>query len=485
MGRVYLGRTLAGRAVAIKVVHRQFAGDHSFRKRFEREVATARHVHGLYTASVVGADVEADEPWLATAYVPGPSLQYAVAEHGPIPVDAALRLIAGVAEALESIHAADVIHRDLKPSNVILTTDGPTVIDFGIARAADVTSITGTDVRPGTPAYMAPEQIRGETLTPAADVFALGVLAVFATTGRPAFGGGEGVTYRILEQAPDLELCPEPIREIAARCLTKDRQRRPTPLEVVELCQAPAPKTPPADHSYLPAAADTDSVPSGSDVASIRSRHADPTPTPPAPASITAHRVPDTQDPRSGLDAPPPAPRIKRRSRIQLFILLAIVSTVIAGGGIATWVAVNKQYFVGEAGNGEIAIFQGVRGNVFGISLNTQVQGSCDPDVASCDPFYVDDLRQLGRDAVRTGTESFDNLSAARRFIQDLRTKFPLPTCDSLRYEAEKPTRSPAPVRPTNTSPTKSPPSASTTTPAPAEPDPGVNCREHHENGVG
>lgn len=184
MGRVYLGRTKAGRAVAVKVVHRQFAGDRSFRKRFEREVATAKQVHGLYTAPVVGADVEADEPWLATAYIPGPSLHYVVAEHGPLAVEPALRVIAGVAEAPQSIHEADVMHRDLKPSNVILTADGPTVIDFGIARATDVTSITSTDVRPGTPSYMAPEQIRGQALTPAVDVFALGILAVFLVIAR-------------------------------------------------------------------------------------------------------------------------------------------------------------------------------------------------------------------------------------------------------------------------------------------------------------
>ncbi len=238
MGRVYLARTPAGSAVAVKVVHREYAGDASFRKRFEQEVAAARRVQGLYTVPVVDADLRAEEPWLATAYVPGPSLQHAVAESGPLSADAALGLIARVAEALQSIHAADVIHRDLKPSNIILTAEGPKVIDFGIARAADVTAVTATGMRTGTPAYMAPEYIRGQDVTGAGDVFALGVIASFAATGRLAFGGGSdhSVIYRILEQDPDLDGCPEPLRAIASRCLEKDPARRPTPAQVVEEC---------------------------------------------------------------------------------------------------------------------------------------------------------------------------------------------------------------------------------------------------------
>lgn len=243
MGRVYLGRTPAGSEVAVKLVHREFAADASFRKRFEQEVAAARRVQGLYTVPVVDADLQADEPWLATAYVPGPSLQYAVDEGGPLSAQAAAGLVARVAEALQSIHAAGVIHRDLKPANIILSAEGPKVIDFGIARAADVTSVTGTGVRAGTPAYMAPEYIQGQSLTEAVDLFALGLVAHFAVTGRLAFGGGSGygVAYRILEQEPDLDGCPEPLRTIAVRCLEKDPARRPGPAEVIELSRgAPA-----------------------------------------------------------------------------------------------------------------------------------------------------------------------------------------------------------------------------------------------------
>ncbi len=318
MGRVYLGRTPAGSAVAVKVVQREYAGDASFRRRFAQEVAAARRVQGLYTVPVVDADLQADEPWLATAYVPGPSLQYAVAEGGPLPADAALGLVARVAEALQSIHAAGVIHRDLKPSNILITGDGPKVIDFGIARAADVASVTGTGMRTGTPAYMAPEYIRGQDVTEAVDVFALGVVAHFAATGRLAFGGGNhhGVTYRILEQAPDLDGCPGPVRAVAAACLEKDPCRRPTPAEVIERClQSPVEGTADAPTQAAPSQAvpvtlvspgrpdspDADTVPAASPPSSRPSgRHA-----PAAPAAPAT-----TPDP----DGSPAAPRPARRA---------------------------------------------------------------------------------------------------------------------------------------------------------------------------
>jgi WD40 repeat protein len=262
MGRVYLGRTPAGSPLAVKVVHQEYAADRSFRLRFEHEVATAQRVRGLYTATVVDADVTAGVPWLATNYIPGPSLQFAVTEYGPLPVDAAVELVAKVAEALQSIHAADVIHRDLKPSNVILTPDGPRVIDFGIARAAELTSVTNTDARPGTPAYTAPEHILGQPLTPAADVFSLGVLINFAATGQLAFGGNDhGLTYRIRELDPDLDGCPEPLRGIVTACLDKDPRRRPTPIDVIERCRhattgggtiAPSPPTRPDPREVSP-----------------------------------------------------------------------------------------------------------------------------------------------------------------------------------------------------------------------------------------
>jgi serine/threonine protein kinase len=174
MGRVYLALTPAGRPVALKVVRPDLGGDAEFRRRFRQEVDASCRVHGLYTAQVLDADPDASPPWLVTAYVPGPSLQQAVARHGPMPEQTVFVLLAGVAEALAAIHAAGIVHRDLKPSNVLLAPDGPRVIDFGIARAADSTVLTGTGMLIGSPAFMAPEQVAGQAITQAVDVFALG-----------------------------------------------------------------------------------------------------------------------------------------------------------------------------------------------------------------------------------------------------------------------------------------------------------------------
>jgi PPM family protein phosphatase len=185
---------------------------------------------------------------------------------------------------------------------------------------------------------------------------------------------------------------------------------------------------------------------------------------------------------------PPPDPKAKRRRRFRVFALVFVVLLLLAGGGVATWVVVNKQYFVGEADDGEIAIFQGVRGSIFGISLNRQVQGSCDPAVPTCDKFFVDDLKELGRDTVREGTESFDNIPDAREFIRDLRTKFPLPPCESLRKEQER-TATTTPGQTTTTQPPGQTTGANPTTTTgdqtsdKAEPKPGVNCREPREGG--
>jgi PPM family protein phosphatase len=196
---------------------------------------------------------------------------------------------------------------------------------------------------------------------------------------------------------------------------------------------------------------------------------------------------------------PPPDPKAKRRRRFRVFALIFALLLLLGGGAVATWVVVNQQYFVGEADDGEIAVFQGVRGSVFGVSLNRQVQGSCDPAVPTCDKFYVDDLRPFGREAVREGTESFDSIPAARQFIRELRTKYPLPTCESLsknQSSGQTTTTTTQQQAPTSTTTTTPPPSGATsqqpttTTGAPTtttstttEPEPGVNCREPREGG--
>ncbi|MCX4737647.1 serine/threonine protein kinase [Streptomyces antibioticus] len=191
MGVVYLGRTDTGTPAAVKVVRSESAADAGFRARFAREAELARRVDSPWVVPVLDADAQADAPWLATAFVPGPSLTEAVAAHGPLPTRSARVLGRLLAEALARVHAAGLVHRDVKPGNVLLALDGPRLIDFGIARADDDTALTASGLIVGTPGFLAPEQARGEPAGPASDVFALGGVLVHATTGRPPFGTGE------------------------------------------------------------------------------------------------------------------------------------------------------------------------------------------------------------------------------------------------------------------------------------------------------
>ncbi|MFI6283125.1 protein kinase [Streptomyces sp. NPDC050988] len=232
MGRVYLGRSAGGRTVAVKIVHPHFALDEEFRARFRREVEAARRVGGAYTAPVLDAGPDAPVPWVATAYAAGPSLSAAVADAGPLPDHSVRVLGAGLAEALSAVHGLDLVHRDVKPSNVLLTLDGPLLIDFGIARATDGTaSLTSTGVSVGSPGYMSPEQILGKGVTGAADVFSLGAVLAYAATGSSPFPGDSSAAllYKVVHEEPELGALSGDLRDVVADCLSRDPAARPTP----------------------------------------------------------------------------------------------------------------------------------------------------------------------------------------------------------------------------------------------------------------
>ncbi|MFF6782670.1 protein kinase [Streptomyces sp. NPDC012510] len=292
MGTVYLSYTPGGHPIALKTIRTELSEDPEFRRRFRQEVQAAQRVQGLYTAPVIDYDTEGDQPWLATAYVPGPSLHTAVAEHGSLPASSVLLLLAGVAEALKVIHTAGIVHRDLKPSNVLLATDGPRVIDFGIARAADATALTGTGVSIGTPAFMSPEQAAGKPITPASDVFALGQVAAYAGRGSGAYGDGpsHAVLYRIVHEEPDLTGLPDRLAFIA-RCLAKAPEDRPSPEEVIALCQEASPTPLLQSGSWLPDAIGADitrRVSASAELLAARNKAAEAPTAAPAPVPPTA-----------------------------------------------------------------------------------------------------------------------------------------------------------------------------------------------------
>ena len=235
MGQVFLGLSAGGRPVAVKVVHPHLATDPEFRERFRREIAVARKVSGVYTSPVIDADVDGPLPWLATAYVEGPSLADAVSEHGPLPLRSVLALAAGLAEGLSAIHAAGVVHRDLKPANVLLAEDSPRVIDFGISRAVEASALTSTGLVVGSPGFMSPEQAEGREVGPASDIFSLGAVLAFAATGQGPFGTGStpALVYRVVYSPPNLDNLPAGIRSLIERCLAKDPAQRPTPAQLM------------------------------------------------------------------------------------------------------------------------------------------------------------------------------------------------------------------------------------------------------------
>ncbi|MDJ0464856.1 serine/threonine-protein kinase [Streptomyces sp. H27-C3] len=234
MGVVYLGSDRRGQRVALKVIRPDLAEDQEFRSRFAREVSAARRIRGGCTARLVAADLEADRPWFATQYVPGPSLHDKVAEEGPLPASEVASIGAALSEGLLAVHEAGVVHRDLKPSNILLSPKGPRIIDFGIAWATGASTLTHVGTAVGSPGFLAPEQVRGAAVTPATDVFALGATLAYAATADSPFGQGssEVMLYRVVHEEPQLLGVPDALAPLVQACLAKDPEERPSTLQL-------------------------------------------------------------------------------------------------------------------------------------------------------------------------------------------------------------------------------------------------------------
>ncbi|MEU8685827.1 serine/threonine-protein kinase [Streptomyces sp. NPDC048611] len=333
MGRVYLARSEGGRTVAVKLVKAELAEEEEFRDRFRAEVAAARRVGGRWTAPVLDADTEAAVPWVATGYIAGPTLSEVVGNYarkgtyGPLPEDSLRRLAYGLSCALRDIHGVGLVHRDLKPSNVLLTIDGPRVIDFGIARALDGVreqTLTRAGTVLGSPSFMSPEQVTGRSVSPASDVFCVGSVLAYAATGRQPFGeiasGVHAVMFKIAQEDPDVAGAPDGVRALILDCLAKDPAARPTPAELAERL-GPAPGGPAAT-PWLPA-----------ELIARLGQHAVlllDTDTPPGGQAPT---VPTTR-PAVG-PARPPAPTATERRRRRRWLPLVATAVVAAAAAAA------------------------------------------------------------------------------------------------------------------------------------------------------
>ncbi|CAM5235560.1 Protein kinase OS=Streptomyces aurantiogriseus OX=66870 GN=GCM10010251_31300 PE=4 SV=1 [Streptomyces aurantiogriseus] len=234
MGVVYLGSDKKGQRVALKVIRPDLAEDQEFRSRFAREVSAARRIRGGCTARLVAADLDADRPWFATQYVPGPSLHDKVVDDGPLGAAELAAIGAALSEGLVAVHEAGVVHRDLKPSNILLSPKGPRIIDFGIAWATGASTLTHVGTAVGSPGFLAPEQVRGAAVTPATDVFSLGATLAYASTADSPFGHGssEVMLYRVVHEEPQLHGVPDALAPLIRACLAKDPEERPSTLDL-------------------------------------------------------------------------------------------------------------------------------------------------------------------------------------------------------------------------------------------------------------
>ncbi|MFI8437477.1 bifunctional serine/threonine-protein kinase/ABC transporter substrate-binding protein [Streptomyces sp. NPDC079020] len=355
MGVVYLARSPGGALAAVKVIRAEHAADPGFRARFRREAEAAARITGPWVVPVVGADTEAREPWLATGFVPGPSLAEVIAVQGTLPAVTVRALGARLAAALVAVHGAGLIHRDVKPGNVLLALDGPRLIDFGIARQEGATALTATDAVIGTPGYLAPEQASAGPVGPACDVFSLGCVLVYAATGRRPFGdgAGPGVLFRTVHEEPDLEGLPPGLRALTAACLAKDPAARPTAEQVYRAL---------ADEAHTDPAADPDRwMPAGLPaLIAERSAAALALPDPETPFGPGTPAGPGTRQHGPESAAGPgtdPGSRQAGRpgpSRRRLLTASAAGGVLLAGGGTAAWLAGRRGSGNGS-GNGSSA----------------------------------------------------------------------------------------------------------------------------------
>ncbi|WP_181727635.1 serine/threonine-protein kinase [Streptomyces sp. PT12] len=404
MGQVFLGRSPHGRMVAVKVVHGALAREPEFRRRFRAEAEAARRVSGAWTAPVLDSDTESHVPWIATGYVVGPPLRHVIESlHGPLDEHSVWALGLGLARALTEIHGSGLIHRDLKPSNVMVTLEGPKVIDFGIARAVDASLATRTGAMIGTPGYMPPEQIRGEALTGAADVFALGAVLAYAATGSAPFAadGAEPhtVLYRVMYEQPELgppngRLTGE-LRDLVARCLAKNAPERPVLAEIAPLAEARA-----GTEFWLPQGLTARLGRDAADLLALDGPGASSPPAPPAPGAPT---VPPTYPPYAAqpgprLDAPAATPSPPPRPRRRVALLTAAVA-----GAAALAVVIALTAFNGDDGDGssEAGATEGSGGSITGFEGEGEGEGAvggnggADPEAPLAD-LIPRDLRDAG-----------------------------------------------------------------------------------------
>ncbi|MEU6669308.1 serine/threonine-protein kinase [Streptomyces sp. NPDC046727] len=357
MGTVYLSRTRGGQPVALKVIRREYGGDPGFRRRFEQEVQAARRVQGYHVVPVVDHDTGGEQPWLASVFIPGLPLHDALAAYGPLPLTSVLQLVGCTAKALTAIHSAGVVHRDLKPSNILLSPQGPYVIDFGIARASDATQLTVSGGVIGTPQFMSPEHALGEPVGPATDVFSLGLIAAVAATGHHPYGDGGALTLaaqiaNTAQRPPRLDGHDDRLRPLLERCLVADPGRRIGTEELVALCEQAAGRSLNDFTGWLPEslAADltarertvlapppeptvTDSGPTGPNAGG--SGAGDPSPAgPPPPHGPTFAGAP-TMPPPPPAYTPQAAAPARRRTPTALVVAGAAVAVVLAV--VVTW----------------------------------------------------------------------------------------------------------------------------------------------------